>query len=403
MRRTACSFVCTLALAFGASAQHPVIQQLMDEVSIDHMLTDLRSLSGEDSVEVDGAQVLIRSRFRTNPGNALAATWLQQRLAAMGYTPVLQTFGNYGGNVLAELPGQVHPQERVIICGHFDAMPAVVADAPAADDDGSGTVAVLEAARLMASLSFERTIVFALWDEEEQGLVGSDRYATIASSNDEVIAGVVNLDAIAYDGDGDRLMRLHVRPIANSQAIRDTVLAVNEAYGIDLPIHLVQPGMTYSDHASFWSEGFGAVLIIEDFEGDGNPHYHTPDDRVEHLDLAYWHDLARLGIATTAALAVPYDPSSGVEASTSQQLHSVAVHQPGAGRLVAQLGLTTPATLHLEVLDAMGRVVLPTEAVRLTAGRHAVELAAPNLAAGVHLLRCTGPAGVRTVRFVAVR
>ena len=77
---------------------------------------------------------------------------------------------------------------------------------PAADDDGSGTVAVLEAARLFAPFAFENTVIFALWDEENRA-AGSDHFAGVAAAADDTILPC-NVDAIAYDGDGDDLMRV---------------------------------------------------------------------------------------------------------------------------------------------------------------------------------------------------
>ena len=82
------------------------------------------------------------------------------------------------------------------------------------------------------------------------------------------IKGVVNMDAIAYDGNADRKARVHVRPIANSLDISDTVVAVLDRYNFDIDLIVTNPGATYSDHASFWNEGYGAVLMIEEFTND---------------------------------------------------------------------------------------------------------------------------------------
>ncbi|MCB0795630.1 MAG: M28 family peptidase, partial [Flavobacteriales bacterium] len=160
----------------------------------------------------------------------------------------------------------------------------------------------------LKDVEFENTVVFALWDEEEQGKIGSQYYAGVAAANDDTIAGVVNMDAIAWDGDGDGLMRIHTRSVANSLAIKDTALLVDALYGIGNNIAINDPGATYSDHASFWSEGYGAILVIEDFDFDGNPHYHTPTDLLQYLDLGYFHKLARLSLATFMHLARPVDP-----------------------------------------------------------------------------------------------
>ena len=114
--------------------------------------------------------------------------------------------------------------------------------------------------------------------------MGSAFYAGAMASNDALIKAVINMDAIAYDGNADAKARIHTRPIANSLAIADTVFSVHQQYGIGLDLILTNPGATYSDHASFWNEGYGAVLVIEEFTNDGNPYYHTPNDRVQYFD-----------------------------------------------------------------------------------------------------------------------
>src|SRR5688572_10402223 len=102
------------------------------------------------------------------------------------------TFGATGKNLWAIKPGLVYPNEPVIICGHYDGMPNL-AIAPAADDDGSGTAAVLEAARVLAPYDFEYTIMFALWDEEEYSLAGSAAFATAYDTANDTIHAVFNM------------------------------------------------------------------------------------------------------------------------------------------------------------------------------------------------------------------
>lgn len=334
-------------------AQQPVIQQLLDEVDIDSLVWRMERLTGELPVDVGNGEEWILSRHKFQPGNALAATWLQQEFTRMGYAPTGEVFGALGLNILAEKPGLVHPERRVIICGHYDSMPGGITS-PGADDDGSGVCAVLEAARVMAEVDFAHTVVFALWDEEEQGLVGSAYHASAAFGNDAEILAVVNLDAIAYDGNDDGLLRIHTRPVANSLAIKDSALLVNTTYGLDLPIAINNPGATYSDHASFWSNAYGAILIIEDFDNDPNPHYHTPADRLSELDLDYWHQLTRLAIGTTAAMAVPMNDAAVREAQGQGPAFSVFPN-PAHGKI--QFRVQPPATdpYTLVLTDASGR------------------------------------------------
>ncbi len=361
-------------------AQQPAIQQLVDAVSADSLVWRMERLSGEAPVDVGLGDAWVLSRHQSQPGNALAAQWLQQEFARMGYAPQAEVFGTMGANVLAVKPGLVHPERKVVLCAHYDCMPGGLA-APGADDDGSGTCAVLEAARLLADRPFENTVVFALWDEEEQGLVGSAYHAASAAGNDEQITAVINLDAIGYDGDGDGLLRIHARAVGNSMAIKDSMLLVNTLYGLDLPIAVNDPGETYSDHASFWDEGYGAILLIEDFDNDANPHYHTPNDRMQYLDTAYWRNLTRLAVGTTAAMAVPVEGAGVPEVGPGLEL--VVYPNPAKGSVMVRFNRGAwPALIRLT--DATGRLVRQGSGTSVVPAANTARFAVEGLAAGVY-------------------
>ncbi len=372
--------VLLLALPLSIQAQNPAIQQIVDDVNIDSLTWRLERLTGELPVDVGNGDELILSRHKLQPGNALAAEWLQQEFTRMGYTATVQAFGPKGENILVEKLGMVHPERKVIICAHYDSMPNGLV-APGADDDGSGVCAVMEAARVMADQDFENTIVFALWDEEEQGLIGSGYYASAAFGNDEEIVAVLQMDAIGYDGNGDGLMRIHARPVGNSIAIKDSALVVNSTYGLDLPILINNPGATYSDHASFWTQGYGAILVIEDFENDPNPHYHTPSDRMEFMDLAYWHGLSKLTIGTTAAMAIPY-----LEAAVSSSASVPAFElypNPVRDVLHVRFGSDIAGKASLLITDASGRRV--GQPWLVGNGAETLEVDVSGLAAGAYV------------------
>ena len=394
--------IAVLSAMVQLRAQDVSIQSALNTVSIDSLVQDIRLLSGELPVNVGGGDQLILSRNKTNAGNHLAAQWLQQKLTQLGYAPTVQSFSSTGENILATKTGLLHPGRKVVICGHYDAQPGGPVNAPAADDDGSGTCAVLEAARVLAPYSFENTIVFALWDEEEQGLVGSHYYAGAEAASDDTIIAAINCDAIAYDGDGDGLMRIHTKNIANSIAIKDTALQVNSDYGLGLNIAINNPGATYSDHASFWTEGFGSILIIEDFDNDGNPHYHTSTDLLQYMDQPFWAGLTRLGIGTTAVFAVPY--SIGAEVATVVAPRVQLYAYPNPFNNTARVWITTDASRNarLSLLDATGREVVGMFEGTLSAGEHAFDLDAGALMPGAYYVRCISADGVRTLRLVRV-
>jgi hypothetical protein len=284
-------------------SQSPVVQQILNSSRQDSLIHFVRELSGNVPTIINGTSQTILSRHKLQPGNALAETYIKQKLESYGLLTTIQSFSATGKNVYAVQPGTEFPNQKYIICAHFDDMPSGTT-APGADDNASGTAAVIEAARIFSQYSFPFTIIYALWDEEEQGLVGSDYYAAQAASAGDSILGVINLDMIAYDSNNDGIVNIHSRPTAgNSVEIKDKLVECNSLYGINLNIVVKSPGSTYSDHASFWSRNYGAVLIIED-ENDFHPYYHTVNDHIQYFNQAYFFKSAKLGFAALASFAL---------------------------------------------------------------------------------------------------
>lgn len=386
----------------GLQAQHPVVAQVIDAMRIDSMIKYVEELSGEVPVNVGNGPELITSRHKNNPGNAVAQAYIEQKLEQFGYMPVVQAFSVTGHNVIVSKPGMVYPDRQVILCAHYDAMPGGISAAPAADDDGSGTAALLEAARVLKAIPFEYTLTFAFWDEEEQGLVGSAFAAGALASNDRLVHGVVNMDAIAYDGNGDKKARVHVRPIANSLAIADTVFAVLNDHGIDIDLILTNPGATYSDHASFWNEGYGAVLMIEEFTSDGNPYYHTMNDKVEHFDVPYFEKLAKLSVGSAAAFAVPYGgPQAVHEAAIAGRTTVSAYPNPTTDNVGLWVEVATHGRHRVALLDAFGRELEVLHDGLLVVGKHGFNVPLSRYAAGTYCVQLAAPSGgAQVVRLV---
>lgn len=396
------SVLLSLFFISGASlwAQNPTVSSIVEAIRIDSMMLWVEELTGELPIDLGNGPELIFSRHKFSSGNALAKAYLVQKLEEFGYLPEIQTFSSSGENILAIKQGSVYPDEVVILCAHYDSMPAGGAAAPGADDNGSGCGAVLEAARLLRDTEFAYTIVFALWDEEEQGLIGAKYYAGGMAANDKLIRGVVNMDAISYDGNADTKARIHTRPIANSNEIADTLFAVREHYNIDLDLILTSPGAAYSDHAAFWTEGYGAILVIEEFGADGNPFYHTSNDRSMHFDVPYYEKLAKLSIATTATLAEPIGMFQAVQEPASTRWFGLqAWPNPSNSSSTIWIDVPQSGVVQVQLFDAMGRMVQELHHGTLSRGRHSFEVPLNGLAAGSYVAVAQG-AGLhpRTLR-----
>jgi photosystem II stability/assembly factor-like uncharacterized protein len=218
-------------------------------------------------------------------------------------------------NVIATKPGVSNPNQQVILCGHYDSRSEIsLVRAPGADDNGSGTIGVVEAARIMSNHQFERTIKFCLWSGEEQGLYGSAAYAEEAYNRGDSIVGVFNFDMIAYDGNGDGSAELHCGTGVSSQALGNLFNTAVTDYSIDLNPDIIGSGATgASDHASFWDYGYPAFLGIEDYSSDFNPYYHTTGDNITHITQAFFLNFTKALVASSATFAVPI--VSGVDST----------------------------------------------------------------------------------------
>lgn len=97
-----------------------------------------------------------------------------------------------GVNVIGRMAGTTLPDEQVLITAHYDH----IEGCPGADDNGSGVAGLLESARVLAEGQAERSLVFACWDEEEAGLVGSEAWVSEAAARGDQVVTVFNYEMI---------------------------------------------------------------------------------------------------------------------------------------------------------------------------------------------------------------
>lgn len=318
-----CIFFCSL-LSYGQN-----IQDIINQVDTSRLQLTLNEFTGEQTTTVDGNTVTILNRQQAN--NELAGDYLVEQFEALDNITISeQSFNTNGRNIIATQLGKTNPNNIYIVCAHYD----TVADY-CADDNATGTVAVLEIARILSQQCLDNTIIYALWDEEEIGLRGSGFYADQAAANGDNILGVLNMDMMGYDGDnpgqpGDNEFDIDYRNIAGSEAMKNDILSVLGSYTFNLNVIEVNPGTTASDHASFWfagtqaSDAFSAVLVGESWETDDEtPFYHSSGDRVATLDLPYYGEMVKLvtGYMVTkgSLVAVDNTVSQTVTMLTSNQ------------------------------------------------------------------------------------
>lgn len=135
-------------------------------------------------------------------------------------------------NVVASIPGKIHPEEVVIVCAHLDSKSEQrLVYAPGADDNASGCSSVLELARILSNHIFEKSIRFMFFSREESGWEGSAAYLKTVDRNNEKIFAAINMDMIAYGGD-DEDIDLVTRP--EYSWLAENIYHLAYLYGIDI-------------------------------------------------------------------------------------------------------------------------------------------------------------------------
>ena len=276
----------------------PLVDSLKNEVTEASVSDLLQKLSGEVPVLIGGTEYTLVTRHSYSTYNPLAAQWIKEQFEAMGLSTEYHTFGSGGENVVATITGTEFPDQQYIVCAHYDDMPSGNL-APGADDNASGVVGVLETARLLKDFDLKYTVKFIAFDQEEQGLIGSNAYASQASSNGDDILGVLNLDMIAWDSDDD--FEMSISTIPASQQFTNEYISVLETYNFDLNYNFINTSA--SDHSPFWNHGYQAILAIEDWY-DFNDFYHTINDLFDNCNIPYFKQMVQAAVATMASLSM---------------------------------------------------------------------------------------------------
>jgi hypothetical protein len=212
--------------------------------------------------------------------------------------------GTYSSrNIVATLPGKSASDRVVILCAHYDSYSNDRYNlAPGADDNGSGTSAVMEIARIFSSYSFDFTVKFICFSAEEWGLYGSRHYAQAAKAAGEKIIGVINMDMIGYVDAAPEDVDVIVN--SASEWLADRYLADAQRYAPLPTLKIISASFRGSDHSAFWDQGYFALCAIED-AGVPNPYYHKTTDTLSTLNMDFATSVTRASLACAADLAQP--------------------------------------------------------------------------------------------------
>jgi hypothetical protein len=253
------------------------------------------------------------SKHITKPGNKLASEYLFDTYKSFGYSPEYQWFsprnalGGQTANVVAMLKGTVDPNLIYVVSSHYDS----VAVGPGADDDTSGTAALLEAARALAGHPMPATIIFASFTGEEAGLLGSREFVRRAVQDKLTIIGALNNAMIGWANDD----RLEDTIRYSNPGIRD----VQHGAAIEFTNLITYDALYYkSTDAAAYYEAYGDIVGgIGSYPVLGNPHYHQPHDLLDGINHQLVAEVAKTTAATLMLLASSPSRIGGLQATAS--------------------------------------------------------------------------------------
>lgn len=248
--------------------------------------------------------------------------YIINELKKQGWESSLEQFST-GVNIFAEKPGIDSEAGAILLAAHYD----TVLNSPGADDNATGVAVLLEIARLFNSASTPRTLQLAFFDKEEAGLLGSRAFV-----NDKArlqnLRGVIVMDMVGYacytkgcqktpsgfpitptSDKGDFLAVVgdteHLPLINTFKNVGENINNSSKlppVFTLPVPLKgILTPDVLRSDHAPFWLQGIGALLVT-DTANLRSSFYHQPSDTFENIEQNFFAGSAQLIVNVTNAL-----------------------------------------------------------------------------------------------------
>jgi|GEM_PF-3131834 len=309
-------------------------------------------------------------------------------------------------NIIGEKTGIDYPENYIYGTAHFDSIsgrgsgdedPYICA--PGANDNGSGSAALLYMSRVLADYTPRRSLRLMFFNAEELGLHGSSHHARQMAMDGVHVDGVINLDMVVWSDPPNVQEDLDVVTDYQSEWLADVLMESCSRYGDGLPgLKLMEPDFYRSDHAAFWLVGYPALLGIEDIDVP-YPYYHSYDDDYPtiagHFPLT--RQITRAALGALAGLV-------GIHDDGIYNLAGVYAY-PNPFRGDRHSGVTfngLPAGSRISVYDIVGNLVYEAVSPAFELDWDVTNSSGAELAPGVYLYHVTAPGGESVTAKLAV-
>jgi len=251
------------------------------------------------------------NRFSKSQNGVDAANWLKTQaedIANLGArtditTEFVQTGSPYlQPSLLVKIPGTDPSLDPILLGAHMDTLDGFM---PGADDDGSGSSVTLEVMRVavLSQMKFKRTVYFAWYAAEEQGLIGSAVVAQKFKSENKSLRAVLHQEVSGYQPFPQNkiyLMEDFVDP-----SLTQFVAKLAQTYA-KTEVGYSRCGYPCSDHVNWTRQGYRVALPVEGAMQDSSPYMHSANDNMSNVSIDHMSRFAKIGIAFVGELADPY-------------------------------------------------------------------------------------------------
>ena len=304
------SHVSTASVTYPAKiAYNSTIQPLLKKLDKNNMHAHLETFTS------------FHTRYYKSSYGAQSSKWLLGQVSdtleaagALKHGATVKPFAHPWGqnSIIAQIPGKCN--KTIVIGAHQDSinlfLPSLLA-APGADDDGSGTVTILEALRVLLTSDdivqgkAENTIEFHWYSAEEGGLLGSQAIFKHYEQTGRDVKAMLQQDMTGYvhgtlaagEPESVGVITDYVHP-----GLTEFIKAVITNY-CDIPYVLTKCGYACSDHASASKAGYPSAFVIESDFKFSDQKIHTTEDKIEYLSFSHMLQHAKLTLALTYELA----------------------------------------------------------------------------------------------------
>ncbi|TXE16182.1 M28 family peptidase [Psychroserpens burtonensis] len=297
--------------------------------------------------------------IKTVGSSALVNTenWITSRYQSLGYTDVvLQPFTYSAGtsnNIIVTKTGTLYPNTFLIIDAHYDTI-----NGPGTNDNGTGTVLLLELARLLKNVETEYSIKFIHFSGEEDGLVGSNYYVnnTVIPQNLDIRL-VFNIDEVGGVNGMTNDTVVCERDLTSPQSNNAASNAATNSLAILIELYSnleTEISNAYaSDYVPFENNG---EIITGLYESNVSPVNHTINDNLANMDVPYAYEVIKGSLGAVLEFAVAFETLSDEEQENFSKMISISPN-PSSNYLNITFEEPLQQAVDFKLIDTLGKQV----------------------------------------------